>query len=199
MVKKSKKIAFIAVMTALTVVFTMISIPLAGGYYNFGDIIIFITAVAMGPVAGALAGGIGGAIGDLCLSYVPYAPFTLVIKASEGLVVGLLFRLFAKKAVAKKDIFDTSDSEQNGGAKKVYIAVAINVVLTFAINVVGGLLMAGGYFVAEGLLLSADKWTGGIVNLPFNVLQGVISAIIASILYYLCGIKKLFDKLYAKR
>ena len=58
--------------------------------------------------------------------------------------------------------------------------------------------MALGYFLAEGLLLAENSWTGGIINLPFNILQGVISAIAAVALMYLFGLKKLFEKLYQR-
>ncbi|MDE5990297.1 MAG: ECF transporter S component, partial [Clostridia bacterium] len=80
---KTRKLVFTAVLAALTTAFTLISIPLATGYFNFGDLVIFIASVLLGPLYGAIVGAIGGALGDVILSYFVYAPFTLVIKALE--------------------------------------------------------------------------------------------------------------------
>ena len=179
MTTKTKKLALTALLSALTAVLTLASVPLpGGGYYNFGDVAIFIAAATLGPVSGAFAGGLGDALGDLILGYTFYAPFTLGIKALEGFVAGLLFLTF-KKAF-----------KQGGGVKKtVFSAVS---------NVAGGLIMAEGYFLAEGLLLAEGKWQGGLVNLPWNVLQGAVSAIAAPVLLFPCRLSVLFEKILNK-
>lgn len=159
----TKKISLIALMSALTAVLTLAAIPLpGGGYYNFGDAVVFVSAATLGPVSGAFVGGLGGALGDLVLGYTFYAPFTLVIKAAEALVTGLVFR-------ALKRLF-----RDKGGraAKCAFCALA---------GIAGGLVMAAGYFLAEGLLLSEGGWQGGLVNLPWNILQGVASAFVAAV------------------
>lgn len=90
-------------MSALTAVLTLAAIPLpGGGYYNFGDAVVFVSAATLGPVSGAFVGGLGGALGDLVLGYTFYAPFTLVIKAAEALVAGLVFR--ALKRLFRTDL-----------------------------------------------------------------------------------------------
>lgn len=165
-------------MAALTAVLTLASVPLpGGGYYNFGDVAIFIAAAALGPALGAFAGGLGGALGDLILGYTFYAPFTLVIKALEGLIAGLLFKAF-KSAFIKE-----------GGTVKKVVFSAVS-------NVVGGLIMAAGYFLAEGLLLAEGKWQGGLVNLPWNILQGALSAVVAAVVLFVCRLDVLFDKVF---
>ena len=169
-------IVFTALMTALTTVLTLVSIPLATGYYNFGDIPIFLSACLLGPIPALITGAVGAMLGDVILGYMPYAPFTLIIKALEGLVVAILF-IIVKKFVKKS---------------------LPQALLCAVCNVLGGLIMALGYFLAEGLLLAENSWTGGIINLPFNILQGVISAIAAVALMYLFGLKKLFEKLYQR-
>lgn len=168
-------------MAALTAVLTLASVPLpGGGYYNFGDVAIFIAAAALGPVAGAFAGGLGGALGDLILGYTFYAPFTLVIKALEGLIAGLLFKAF-KSAFIKE-----------GGTVKKVVFSAVS-------NVVGGLIMAAGYFLAEGLLLAEGKWQGGLVNLPWNILQGALSAVVAAVVLFVCRLDRLFERTISSR
>lgn len=181
MTLRTKKIALTALMAALTAVLTLASVPLpGGGYYNFGDVAIFIAAATLGPVAGAFAGGPGGALGDLILGYTFYAPFTLVIKALEGLIAGLLFKAF-------KSVF----IKEGGTVKKV--------VFSAVSNVVGGLMMAAGYFLAEGLLLAEGKWQGGLVNLPWNILQGALSAVVAAVVLFVCRLDVLFERTISSR
>ena len=181
MTLRTKKLALTALMAALTAVLTLASVPLpGGGYYNFGDVAIFIAAAALGPVAGAFAGGLGGALGDLILGYTFYAPFTLVIKALEGLIAGLLFKAF-KSAFIKE-----------GGRVKKAVFSAVS-------NVGGGLMMAAGYFLAEGLLLAEGKWQGGLVNLPWNILQGALSAVVAAVVLFVCRLDVLFERTISSR
>ena len=175
---KTRKLVFTALFAALTTAFTLISIPLATGYFNFGDTIIFMASILMGPIYGAIVGAIGGALGDLILGYIAYAPFTLIIKALEGVIVGLLFITVQKFCKGKKSSELTEE------------------ILTLPINLLAGCVMALGYFLAEGLLLSDARWSGGLVQLPFNILQGVISAIVAIILLYPFRLKKIFCRYF---
>lgn len=181
MTLRTKKLALTALMAALTAVLTLASVPLpGGGYYNFGEVAIFIAAAALGPALGAFAGGPGGALGDLILGYTFYAPFTLEIKALEGLIAGLLFKAF-KSAFIK-----------DGGRVKKAVFSAVS-------NVVGGLMMAAGYFLAEGLLLAEGKWQGGLVNLPWNILQGALSAVVAAVVLFVCRLDVLFERTISSR
>lgn len=174
--KRIRVIVFTALMTALTTALTLASVPLplASGYYNFGDIPIFMSACLLGPIPALITGALGAMLGDIILGYMAYAPFTLVIKALEGVIAGLLFKLISK--AVKKQVPQT-----------IFYCLG---------SIVGGLEMALGYFLAEGLLLAEDSWTGGIANLPFNILQGTISAVVAAVLLYACQLKRVFDKIY---
>ena len=89
----------LAMMMALCCVLTVfVQIPMGNGYVNFGDAVIFLAASLLGPVAGAVVGGIGSALADIFSGFVVYAPFTLVVKAAEGFVCGWAYkRLFAGK------------------------------------------------------------------------------------------------------
>ncbi len=83
--------ALLAVLTALTTIATIvIVIPLpATGYLNFGDALVMLSGLMLGPLGGFIAGGVGSAMGDVVLGYVHFAPITLVVKGCEGLVMGL--------------------------------------------------------------------------------------------------------------
>ncbi len=81
----------IAMMTALSTVLTMFpQIPSGNGYLHLGDCIIYLTAILMGPIPGALAGGIGHALADILSGYPVFALPTLLIKGAIGFCVGKL-------------------------------------------------------------------------------------------------------------
>ena len=84
------KLALAAALAATTAVATMmvrVPIPATNGYLNFGDIMVFTSALLFGRLVGGLAGGIGSAIADM-IGYPPFAPYTLLIKGLEGFVAG---------------------------------------------------------------------------------------------------------------
>lgn len=86
-------LAITAVFTALVCVVTMIFsiyVPATEGFFNVGDSMVFLSALLFGPFVGAFAGGVGAALADLLLGYAYYAPATIIVKACEGAVVGML-------------------------------------------------------------------------------------------------------------
>ncbi len=94
LVRKEKtviQISFIIVMTALVAVGTLIiRIPNPmGGYFNVGDVMIFVAALTFNPIIGGIAGGLGSAIADI-IGFPIFAIPTLVIKGLEGLLAGLV-------------------------------------------------------------------------------------------------------------
>ena len=88
-------LALTAISTALVAVATIVFsfyVPQTKGFFNIGETMVFTTAILFGPVIGAFAGGAGSALADVLLGYPHYAPATLIIKATEGAVVGFLSR-----------------------------------------------------------------------------------------------------------
>ena len=71
-----------------------------GGYMNLGDTVVILGAYLLGPVYGAIAGGVGPALADLLSGYGVYVPATLVIKALMGLTAALLYRALGRKSWA---------------------------------------------------------------------------------------------------
>ena len=80
---------FTAFVAAATSVFS-VYIPATTGYFNVGEIMVYTCALLMGPYVGAFAGGVGSMISDVSLGYPYYAPGTLLIKGTEGFIVGYL-------------------------------------------------------------------------------------------------------------
>jgi uncharacterized membrane protein len=95
---RSWTVASTAVFTAFVATATSVfsvTIPATNGYFNVGEIMVYTSALLMGPYVGAFAGGVGSMISDLSLGYPYYAPGTLIIKGLEGFIVGYLgTRLF---------------------------------------------------------------------------------------------------------
>ncbi len=87
------QVALAGIMAALVAVATFlvqIPIPATNGYLNFGDIMIFVSALMFGPVVGGLAGSIGSALSDVIGGYGSFVPFTFVIKGAEGAIAGFI-------------------------------------------------------------------------------------------------------------
>ena len=89
----NKELAAMGVFTAFVAAATMIVsayVAATGGYFNVGEIMVYTSAILMGPIVGSFAGGVGSMLADVSLGYTVYAPGTLVIKGIEGFIVGYL-------------------------------------------------------------------------------------------------------------
>ena len=87
------KFAVAAALAATTTVATMliqIPIPPTRGYLNFGEILVFTSALLFGRFVGGMAGGIGSAMADVITGYAYYAPYTLIVKGLEGFLAGAI-------------------------------------------------------------------------------------------------------------
>lgn len=111
-------IALVAVMTMLV----QVPVPQTRGYINLGDTMILVLALLFGWKVGLVAGGFGSALADILGGYAYWAPFTLVIKGIEGLVVGAF-----------------ASSEKKWGTRVFFC-------------ILGSLWMVGGYFLVETFL-----------------------------------------------
>jgi len=85
------QISFMPVMTALVAVGTLIiRIPNPmGGYFNVGDVMIFVCALNFHPIIAGLAGGVGSAIADM-IGFPLFVIPTLIIKGLEGFLASLI-------------------------------------------------------------------------------------------------------------
>jgi uncharacterized membrane protein len=79
------------IMAALVAVATLIiRIPNPmGGYFNVGDVMIFVTALTFNPLIGGFAGGVGSAIAD-AIGFPIFVVPTLIIKGLEGFLAGII-------------------------------------------------------------------------------------------------------------
>jgi uncharacterized membrane protein len=85
------QLSLMAIMSALVTAGTLIvRIPNPmGGYFNVGDVMIFVAALTFSPFIGGAAAGLGSAIADI-IGFPLFAVPTLVIKGLEGLIASLV-------------------------------------------------------------------------------------------------------------
>lgn len=148
-----------ALLIAMVTVATMvihIPLPVTQGFVNIGDAVILLAATLLGWRSGLLAGGLGSALADLLLGYAIWAPWTLIIKGLEGAIAGLVF------------------SRTRGTSK----LLPVRLVGAMGLAV---LWMVAGYLIAQTIVLG--KVTIALTEVPFNLLQGFVSLILAAALY----------------
>lgn len=157
---------------ALACVATMVLVVPSptGGYMNLGDAVVLMGAFLLGPVYGAVAGGVGPALADLLAGYASYVPATLVIKAVMGLLAGVLYKVIGKKW---------------NGLGLLVCAVA------------GEIPMVLGYWLYDGFLMKS--LAGAAVGIPSNLVQAafgiVVSVALVAALRRNHYIRKLFPSL----
>jgi uncharacterized membrane protein len=143
------QISLMAIMSALVAAGTLIvQIPNGmGGYFNVGDVMIFVAALTFNPFVGGVAGGLGSALADIMLGFAAFAPFTLVIKGLEGLIASLIKN--------KKSIY-----------RDVFAVVAAGAEMVAGYFLVELFLWDMGGALAEVLPNIAQVALGGVVGVP---------------------------------
>lgn len=162
---KTLNISLTSILTALVCVTTFVLyFPFpgtTGGYFNVGEVVIYISAILFGPLIGGIAGGVGAALADVFIA-IEYAPATLVIKFCEGFIVGFI-------------VYTARLKEWNITNKNLFHTAAV---------IIGGIIMFLGYFIYEAFIwpVFIGPEAGLVVAigyLPWNILQVLLSAIVA--------------------
>lgn len=158
--KKIINMVYTALFTSIVAIVTL-AIPFpspAGGFYNIGDSMVMIAGLFLGPIGGAVAGGLGSALADFFLGYGAWVPWTFVIKGLEGFIIGFL----AHKGY---------HSAKKGNTWLIKFLPAA---------IIGVVVMVGGYWIAYGIM--SGSFAAAAVEIPGNIIQGVLSIIIATTL-----------------
>lgn len=167
-------VAFTALMTAAVYVGSLLGFSSPQFYFNFGDSIILLCAALLNPASAMIAGGLGAFLCDLTV-YPATMLFTLVIKAIEGAVAGILYKLLFLKPHNKY----------------------VNIALSLVINVVSSGLMMTGYFVAQTFMYGT--YAAAIVALPMDAVQAAVSSVIATLVLFVFGLARLRQQLSLKK
>ena len=162
--RATANLAITGVMTALVMLGVLIHIAPTpvGGYIHLGDILIYFTAFAFGPVVGGAAGGLGAALSDILSGYAAFSPISLVVHGLQGYVAGRI---------------------AHGTTSPARLIGAI---------LAGTVIVIVGYFVGEvlfyGYLQPSDASAGTLAigpaaaEIPWNIVQEALGAL-GAVLY----------------
>ncbi|GEM_PF-1526985 len=84
----SAALAFILIMSGLLSRVFIFTWPSPLGLFNFAEPLFFLSAILLGPMAGALTGGIGMALSNIMLGYPHYAVAALAVYSLSGFLMG---------------------------------------------------------------------------------------------------------------
>ena len=153
--KNIRKLVFSAMLAALVFTATWISVPNGlGGNINLGDSVLLLGAWLLGGPWATAAAAVGAALTDLLGGYTVYAPATLVIKAVMVLVAILVSHLLRRFPPFPRRLLSGLAAES---------------------------VMVAGYFGYEAFVLGLGILPAA-TGIPFNLIQGAVSILIANLL-----------------
>lgn len=160
----TKKICFIAVFLALTVILSssIFSIPVPGGHLYMNDIIICLAALVLDPISAFIVGGVGAFLGDAIFYPTPMF-VSLVTHGLQAVAISLI-----------------------AGAGKYEKP---NIVRAIVALIAGVLIMVGGYTIGRAFIYSTPETA--LLKLPFQFLQAITGAVVAAVLVYATPIVRL--------
>ena len=171
-----------AMMTAMVMIATtFFKIPNAMGYIHLGDGFVLLAAIILPKKYACFAGGVGAGLADIYEGYAVWAPWTLVIKIVMVLIVQLFFDFLTKRASNGKHI-----------AKIAGIPFAELFAYVLAV-----LWTVSGYYVAQGFI--SGNWIAPVADVPGNVLQASVGAVIAILVSVALGKTSLGRSFYYRR
>lgn len=153
---KMHQLTLSALFMALTCIATMIiklPTPGTGGYVHLGDTFVILSGILLGPIYGAIAGGIGSALADFIGGYFIYVPITLIVKAAIAAGVGIIYHKLTKRL-------------HNLFIKCILCGIYATILVAF------------GYLLFELPLYGS----AALASVPANIAQGVSGLIISTIL-----------------
>ncbi|MEM3770005.1 MAG: ECF transporter S component [Candidatus Bathyarchaeia archaeon] len=169
----TRQLSITAVFTALVCIATIsftVYVPSTKGYFNIGETMVYTAALLFGPFVGAFAGGVGSMLADVFLGYYYYAPATLVIKASEGLLVGFISRkgqVFARSYVKREWRIFT---------------IEIGILVGMLISLIGFLYYSGLVELYSGIVSIENPASTVFVPVEFWFGIGILTVILVTVL-----------------
>lgn len=150
----TKQFARVAVLIALACVLTFFpKVPIGAGYVHFGDCIIYVAAIMLGPLSGAIVGAVGHSLADFLSGFALFCIPTFIIKGIMGYVIG---KIVYKRTDVKHFIL---------GSVAALVIVSV------------------GYFVAEIPLINYQAALVSLISSPIQwAMSMVASAIIIPVL-----------------
>lgn len=166
----TRKIVFVALMAALTVVGSGLRIKVPAGIagtsaFHLGNIMCALSGILLGPWMGGLAAGLGSAIYDMFdPMYIAECWLTFLMKGSYGLVAGLVFSL------GRKQWNYIKATVASGAGAATYAALYL-----------GKTYLKG--MIVEGLVPAAAL-IGVVERIPATVFNAVVAIVFAPMLAF---------------
>ena len=171
-----------AMMTAMVMIATtFFKIPNAMGYIHLGDGFVLLASIILPKRYACFAGGVGAGLADIYGGYAVWAPWTLVIKIVMVLIVQLFFDLLNKRVA-------------NGGHVAKVAGLPFSELFAYVLAV---LWTVSGYYAAQGFIYG--NWAAPLADVPGNVLQATVGAVVAIIVSMALGKTALGRSFYYKR
>ena len=159
--------------------------PATQGYINLGDGLLFTLALVFGWRIGGLAGGVGSALADALGGYFIWAPWTLVIKGIEGILVGTIAWWGIRGGQdtegglddqGGRGTSDDGDARSAGAAQAAPRGDHPRRIAAFAAVLIGGAWMVTGYYLAGSVLFGG---IAALTEIPGNLVQAGVAVVVA--------------------
>lgn len=149
-----KRITIGALFMAMVVVLSSFGLPVPGGHVYLNDIVICLAALLFPPTQAIIIGGVGAFLGDFFFYPAP-------------MFVSLVTHGIESWAIAEMIV------KTGKGRNKGIIIVAL---------LIGSIITVTGYSLGRAYIYSTPEYAW--VKLPFQILQAVIGAVAAYIIYF---------------
>lgn len=160
-----QSVVFVALFAALTVIGTMIKIPLpTGAFVHLGNAVLLLSVLFLGYFKGSLAGGIGFAIFDIMNGYVTEAPYFVIESFVVGAAAYGCFLLFKKQPT---EIWQILVIAAGTGVAKLIMTQIKNTIMQ---------LLLGMDF--------APAVTAAATRLPATIINVCLTGLLVSFLYF---------------
>jgi uncharacterized membrane protein len=163
--KATLRLAVAAVFMAMTIVLSSFSIPVPGGHLYLCDIPICLAAILLDPFSAFAVGGVGSFLGDLLFYPAPMF-VSLVTHGLQAVVISLVSHRLLKH--------------------KPKLASGLGVSI-------GVVILVTGYTLGRAYVYSTPEYA--VIKLPFELLQGLIGAVLGMLLCWRCGVRKLYQRM----
>ena len=164
----TRRIAVAAVFMAMNIILSSFSIPVPGGHLYLCDVVICLAAILLNPFEAFVAAGVGSFLGDMIFYPAPM----FVSLATHGLQ-GIVISLISHRVLQSRP--------------KLASGIAVSV---------GLVILVVGYTLGRAYVYSTPE--AALLKLPFEVLQGLVGAVLGMLLCWRCGIRKTYLKMMGR-
>lgn len=167
---KTKDLVISGLLIAIVCVSTFIGFNVTGtdgGYAHLGNVTLFMIAIVFGKRKGAIAGAFGMGLFDILSPYAIWAPFTFIIRAIMGYIIGS---------------FAWAKGREGNSILWNFIGIFVSAIW-----------MLIGYYFTEVILYG--NWIKAFSSIPGNILQLVVGVTLGLPLAKLIKKYKMFNNL----